>query len=59
MSNWKKGTQLNNGQYIIESILLRSGYGLFYRARDTKTNQLVTINATKIFLAGKTQCSTT
>lgn len=53
MSNWKKGTQLNNDQYVIESILLRSGYGLFYRAKDTKIDQLVTINATKIFWRGK------
>ena len=49
MSSWKKGKKLNNGQYIIESILLRSGYGLFYRAKETKTDQLVTIKATKIF----------
>ena len=53
MSNWQKGTKLNNGQYIIESILLRSGYGLFYRAKETQTDQLVTINATKIFWRSK------
>ena len=49
MSNWKKGTTLNSDQYIIESILLRSGYGLFYRAKDIKTERLVTIIACKIF----------
>ena len=49
MSNWKKVIELNQSQYIIESILLRSGYGLFYRAREANTDQLVTINATKIF----------
>ncbi len=48
MSNWKKGTQLNDGQYVIESILLRDGYGLFYRAKDTLNDRLVTINTTKI-----------
>ena len=49
MGNWKKGTKLNNGQYTIESILLRGGYGLFYRAKETKTNRLVTIIANKVF----------
>ena len=49
MSNWKKGTTLNSNQYIIESILLRSGYGLFYRAKDINTERLVTIIACKIF----------
>ncbi len=47
MSNWKKGKQLNNGQYTIESILLRSGAGLAYRAKDNKTGKLVTIKVTK------------
>lgn len=49
MSNWKKGLKLNNGQFIIESILLRSGTGFYYRAKDTSNSQLVTIKATDIF----------
>lgn len=49
MSNWKKGKQLNNGQYIIESILPRSGTGFYYRAKDTKNFQLVTIKAINTF----------
>ncbi|BAQ65951.1 bifunctional serine/threonine-protein kinase/formylglycine-generating enzyme family protein [Geminocystis sp. NIES-3709] len=49
MSNWKKGLKLNNGQYVIESILLRSGTGFYYRAKDTSNSQLVTIKATNIF----------
>lgn len=45
MSNWKKGKQLNDGRYTIESILLRSsGNGvLSYRAKNNQTNKLVTI----------------
>lgn len=43
MSNWKKGKQLNKGQYTIDSILLRAGAGLAYRAKDNKTGKLVTI----------------
>jgi formylglycine-generating enzyme required for sulfatase activity len=49
MSNWKKGKQLNNGQYVIESILPRIGTGFYYRAKDTKNNQLVTIKAINTF----------
>ncbi|MBL1210808.1 bifunctional serine/threonine-protein kinase/formylglycine-generating enzyme family protein [Geminocystis sp. GBBB08] len=49
MSNWKKGKQLNNGEYVIESILPRSGTGFYYRAKDTKNSQLVTIKAIDIF----------
>ncbi|WP_373478520.1 bifunctional serine/threonine-protein kinase/formylglycine-generating enzyme family protein [Geminocystis sp.] len=49
MSNWKKGKQLNKGQYIIESILPRSGSGFYYRAKDTKSSQLVTIKAINLF----------
>lgn len=49
MSNWKKGKQLNNGQYIIESILPRSGTGFYYRAKDVKNSQLVTIKVTNTF----------
>lgn len=49
MSNWKKGKQLNNGQYVIESILPRSGTGFYYRAKDTKNAQLVTIKAINTF----------
>lgn len=49
MSNWKKGLKLNNGQFIIESILLRSGTGFYYRAKNTTNSQLVTIKATDIF----------
>ncbi len=49
MSNWKKGKQLNNGQYVIESILPRSGSGFYYRAKDTKSAQLVTIKTINMF----------
>lgn len=49
MSNWKKGLKLNNGQYVIESILLRSGTGFYYRAKDTTNSKLVTIKAIDIF----------
>lgn len=48
MSSWKKGTTLNNGQYTIESVLLRSGFGLCYRGRDLNTNKLVTIKTADI-----------
>ncbi|MCS7147715.1 MAG: bifunctional serine/threonine-protein kinase/formylglycine-generating enzyme family protein [Geminocystis sp.] len=47
MSSWKKGKTLNNGQFVIESIL-RGGVGVFYRARETSRNKLVTIVATEI-----------
>ncbi|MGI0479538.1 bifunctional serine/threonine-protein kinase/formylglycine-generating enzyme family protein [Geminocystis sp. CENA526] len=53
MSNWKKGLKLNNGQYVIESILLRSGTGFYYRAKDTTNSQLVTIKAIDIFWASR------
>lgn len=43
MSNWKKGTQLNNGQYIIESMLLKATGSLAYKAMDKKNGKLVTI----------------
>ncbi len=43
MSYWKKGTTLNEGQYIIESILLRATGSLSYKAKDQKTGELVTI----------------
>ena len=43
MSNWKKGKQLNDGQYTIESILLRSSVGLAYRAKENQTGRLVII----------------
>ncbi len=46
MSNWKKGKLLNNGQYTIESILLRDGAGLAYRGKDNQTGKLVTIRVT-------------
>jgi eukaryotic-like serine/threonine-protein kinase len=49
MNNWKKGKQLNNGQYIIESILPRNGTGYYYRAKDIKNSQLVTIKAINTF----------
>lgn len=45
MANWKKGKQLNNGQYVIESISLRSGAGVAYKAREVVTGNLVTIKA--------------
>ena len=43
MSHWKKGKQLNNGQYIIDGILLRSGSGLSYKARVKDTGKLVVV----------------
>ena len=49
MSNWKKGKLLNNDQYVVESILLRSGYGVFYRVLDQTTNQTHTVVTTEIF----------
>lgn len=48
MSSWKKGKTLNNGQYIVESILLRGGSNLCYRAKDVKRDKLVTIKSTNI-----------
>ena len=45
MSNWKKGKQLNDDRYTIDSILLRSsGNGILsYRAKNNQTKKLVTI----------------
>ncbi len=43
MSHWKKGKQLNNGQYTIDGILLRSGSGLSYKARVNDTGELAVI----------------
>lgn len=48
MSSWKKGKTLNNGQYIVESILLRGGSNLCYRAKDVKRDKLVTLKSTNI-----------
>ncbi len=45
-SSWKKGKTLNKGQFVIESIL-RGGVGVFYRARETTSNKIVTIVATE------------
>lgn len=46
MSNWKKGKQLNNGQYVIESMSLRGGAGMIYRAKEIANGKLVAIQAT-------------
>jgi len=48
MSSWKKGKTLNNGQYIVESILLRGGSSLCYRAKDVKRDKLVTLKTTNV-----------
>ncbi|GAB4320526.1 bifunctional serine/threonine-protein kinase/formylglycine-generating enzyme family protein [Cyanobacterium aponinum AL20118] len=48
MSSWKKGKKLNNGQYIVESILLRGGSSPCYRARDVKRDMLVTLKTTYV-----------
>ncbi|MBF2056391.1 MAG: SUMF1/EgtB/PvdO family nonheme iron enzyme [Cyanobacterium sp. T60_A2020_053] len=46
MSNWKKGKQLNHGQYVIESMSLRGGAGIAYRAKEIANGKLVTIQTT-------------
>jgi len=48
-----KGERLNNGRYEIEAILGGGGFGITYRARQTRTQQQVAIktlnlNQTKI-----------
>lgn len=48
MSSWKKGKKLNHGQYVVESILLRGGSSLCYRARDVKRDMLVTLKTTDV-----------
>lgn len=46
METWKKGKQLNNGQYIIESMSLRGGRGIAYKAMDTTRGKVVSVKAT-------------
>lgn len=53
MANWKKGTQLNKGQYVIESMLLRASSGLAYKVKDKKTNQSVTIRTVNLINPNK------
>ena len=53
MSHWKKGKQLNNGQYIIDSMLPRGGSGLVYKARIQDTGQLVVLKTIPIDYAKK------
>ncbi len=47
MSSWKKGKELNNGQYIIESIVLKGSSGFVYRAKDNQTGNLISIRLVK------------
>jgi len=49
MRHWPPGQQLHNGKYIIEAILGGGGFGVTYRAQNSKEGKVVaikTLNAT-------------
>jgi serine/threonine protein kinase len=43
MSYWKVGHIIQNGKYVIDKVLGAGGAGVTYRAKDTKTENLVAI----------------
>ncbi|MBE9221499.1 SUMF1/EgtB/PvdO family nonheme iron enzyme [Cyanobacterium stanieri LEGE 03274] len=45
METWKKGKKLHNGQYIIESMSLRGGLGITYKAMDVARGKVVALKA--------------
>ncbi|MGY6528873.1 MAG: bifunctional serine/threonine-protein kinase/formylglycine-generating enzyme family protein [Cyanobacterium sp.] len=47
MASWKKGKKLHNGQYIIESMSLRGGLGITYKAMDMARGKIVALKATQ------------
>ncbi|BAY64671.1 serine/threonine protein kinase [Calothrix brevissima NIES-22] len=48
-AEWWQGYELNDGRYIIREILGRGGFGIVFRAEDTKDNKQVAIK----FLRGR------
>ena len=47
MATWKKGKKLHNGQYVIESMSLRGGLGITYKAMDVARGKTVALKATQ------------
>ncbi|WP_339381116.1 serine/threonine protein kinase [Brasilonema sp. UFV-L1] len=47
VSNWSHGYKLEGGRYILQEELSRGGFGVIYRAKDTRKNQDVVIKVLK------------
>lgn len=55
MAHWRRGTKLNNGQYVIQSMLLGSTGSLAYKAIDTKNHNSIVVKT--LFLGDSSQIS--
>ncbi|MEG4343634.1 serine/threonine-protein kinase [Microcoleus sp. A003_D6] len=53
MRHWPTGQQLHNGKYIIEEILGGGGFGVTYRAQNSKEGKVVAIKTLNAISQGK------
>ncbi len=53
MRHWPPGQQLHNGKYIIEEILGGGGFGVTYRAQNSKEGKVVAIKTLNAISQGK------
>ncbi|MCY7383815.1 MAG: serine/threonine-protein kinase [Microcoleus sp. CAN_BIN18] len=53
MRHWPPGQQLHNGKYIIEEILGGGGFGVTYRAKNSKEGKIVAIKTLNAISQGK------
>ncbi len=53
MRHWPPGQQLHNGKYIIEEILGGGGFGVTYRAQNSKEGKIIAIKTLNAISQGK------